>query len=319
MREVIATGKTVEEATEAACLQLGLPREEVSIEILEMPVHKLFKKIPAKVRATVIQQEPEEVELPQQESAAEETAPEAVQECEQQPAQEQPAVQEETDSIEFENEKLAVAVNYLKEIFAHMGVDDIAVSVEKQEEAYIIKVEGDNVGVLIGHRGETMENLAYLAGLAANRSGGDYLKIGLDVGGYRSKREQDLEALARRIGTKVAKTGRSHAMEPMNPYERRIIHSVIGTMEGVRSESKGEGMDRRVVIYSTDPKPQNRGRNHRGNRDRKGGYRGERKASVPAREFADAPRETEAEPTAPKRTQMIDDAEGFALYGKIEL
>lgn len=311
MREVITTGKTVEEATEAACLQLGLPREEVSIEILEMPVHKLFKKIPAKVRATVIQQEPEEVELPQQESTAEETAPEAVQECEQQPEQEQPAVQEQTESTEFENEKLAVAVNYLNEIFAHMGVDDIAVSVEKQEEAYIIKVEGDNVGVLIGHRGETMENLAYLAGLAANRSGGDYLKIGLDVGGYRSKREQDLEALARRIGTKVAKTGRSHAMEPMNPYERRIIHSVIGTMEGVRSESKGEGMNRRVVIYSTDSKPQNRGRNYRGNRDRK--------AFVPAREFADTPRETEAEPIAPKRTQMIDDAEGFAVYGKIEL
>ena len=98
-----------------------------------------------------------------------------------------------------------------------------------------------------------MESLSYLASLVANRLEGDYIKLGLDVAGYRDKRENDLTVLAQRIGNKVRKTGRSFAMEPMNPYERRIIHSAISKMEGVRSESKGEGRDRRVVIYSTDP------------------------------------------------------------------
>ena len=102
-----------------------------------------------------------------------------------------------------------------------------------------------------------MESLSYLASLVANRLEGDYIKLGLDVAGYRGKRESDLTALAQRIGAKVRRTGRSFAMEPMNPYERRIIHSAISSMEGVRSESKGEGRDRRVVIYSTDPAAQN--------------------------------------------------------------
>ena len=262
MREVIVTGKTVEEATEAACAQLGLPREEVSIEILEMPVHRLFKKIPAKVRATV--QEPE-VETPAEpevkpEQAAEpkeeQAAPEKATEKEEKTTQPQPA--ETVEQVEIDsNEKLAAAVAYLKEIFTLMGAGDVEIHVEKQGEAHIVKVEGEDVGVLIGHRGETMESLSYLAGLAANRLGGDYLKLGLDVAGYRGKREKDLEALARRMGAKVAKTGRSYVMDPMNPYERRIIHSTISTMEGLRSESKGEGADRRVVIYSTDPAAQN--------------------------------------------------------------
>ena len=240
-------------------------------------------------------------------------------------------------------------------VFAAMGVSEVTLTAVKQGEATILKVEGSDVGVLIGHRGETMESLSYLAGLVANRLPGDYLKLGLDVGGYRSKREKDLESLARRIGAKVAKTGRSHAMDPMNPYERRIIHSTIGAMQGVRSESKGEGADRRVVIYSTDPNASNlperreggRGRNDRGGRPGQGGYRGgprrdgghgrsdrndrndrggkggyrggERRSSVPEREFADTPRPEGAEPMAPTRTHLIDDAEGLALYGKVEL
>ncbi|MFR9068589.1 MAG: protein jag [Faecalibacterium prausnitzii] len=105
----------------------------------------------------------------------------------------------------------------------------------------------------------------------ANRLEGDYIKLGLDVAGYRDKRESDLTALAQRIGAKVRQTGRSFAMEPMNPYERRIIHSAIGKMEGVRSESKGEGRDRRVVIYSTDTRRCGLRAPMREPRDRRGG------------------------------------------------
>lgn len=348
MREVIVTGKTVEEATEKACLELGLPREEVSIEILEMPTRRFFKSTPAKVKATADEPQPA---APQPAAPAKEAAPApapAVKKAEQpvpaqsaapapaakQPAPAAPAPRREEKAVSLaENEKLAAAAEYLKTVFAAMGAGEVSLSAAVQGEAYIIKAEGGDVGMLIGHRGETMESLSYLAGLAANRLPGDYMKISLDVAGYRSKREKDLEALARRMGAKVARTGRSHTMDPMNPYERRIIHSTIGAMEGLRSESRGEGADRRVVIYSTDPTARpapdrerrgrsgdRNGRAGRGGYGSKGGHgRGERRSGVPAREFADAPRAEGAAPTAPKRTQLIDDAEGFALYGKIEL
>ena len=347
MREVIVTGKTVEEATEKACLELGLPREEVSIEILEMPTRKLFKSTPAKVKATADEAEAPAVEekpAPQPVKAeAKKEAPKAPEKKPEAPKAEPAPVKEEAPAeeaaqdapiTEAQQAKLDAAVAYLKTVFAAMGAGEVTVTTQKQGEACIIRVEGDDVGMLIGHRGETMESLSYLASLVANRLPGEYIKLGLDVAGYRGKREKDLEALARRMGAKVARTGRSWAMDPMNPYERRIIHSTISGMEGVRSESKGEGADRRVVIYPTDPQAatafererrgERRGRGGRGGRGGKGrGDRprkgGERRSSVPAREFADAPRAEGAEPMAPKRTQLIDDAEGFALYGKIEL
>lgn len=350
MLEMIATGKTVEEATAIACAMLRLTRDEVSIEILEMPGRRFFKTIPAKVKATAVEEltaaaapvapAPEKQAAPaaaqpaQPAKPAQRAAEKPAQRTAAQPAAAQP-VQEPAVPVEIASvPKLAAAVAYLETVFAHMGAGAVTITAQQQGEAYVVKVEGENVGVLIGHRGETMESLSYLAALAANRTEGDYLKLGLDVAGYRSKREADLQALARRIAAKVIKSGRSYAMDAMNPYERRIIHTVIGDMEGVRSESRGEGLQRRVVVYSTAANARNsaerpnssraprrdgnrRGPARGGNRDARG-PRPER-SSVPAREFADAPRTDSAAPVAPKRTQLVDDAEGFALYGKIEL
>ena len=258
-----ATGKTVDEARTNACALLGVEKDDINVsyEVLEMPQKTGFlglKLTPAKVRVSVeLPDEPvaapaapvEEPTPVVEEKAApvaaepvvEETAPEAPAAVEEPaapteeaaPAEEQAAPAAEGEEVEVpinieENAKVKAAVDYLKDVIEKMGA-------------------------LIGRRGETMESLSYLASLVANRLEGDYIKLGLDVAGYRDKRESDLTALAQRIGAKVRRTGRSFAMEPMNPYERRIIHSAIGKMEGVRSESKGEGRDRRVVIYSTDP------------------------------------------------------------------
>ena len=200
------------------------------------------------------------------EPVVEETAPEAPAAVEEPaapaeeavPAEEQAAPAAEGEEVEVpinieENAKVKAAVDYLQEVIEKMGVQDVKFSAVQKGEATIIRLDGEKMGALIGRRGETMESLSYLASLVANRLEGDYIKLGLDVAGYRDKRESDLTALAQRIGAKVRRTGRSFAMEPMNPYERRIIHSAISKMEGVRSESKGEGRDRRVVIYSTDP------------------------------------------------------------------
>ena len=301
-----ATGKTVDEARAKACALLGVQAEDmnVSYEVLEMPQKTGFlglKLTPAKVRVSV--EEPDAPKAPEAPAAAETPAPAPVEEKVEVPAAsaaeetapaEEPKAEEaapvaeaapaeEAEEVEVpinieENSKVKAAVEYLQEVITRMGVNDVTFSAVQKGEATIIRLDGEKLGALIGRRGETMESLSYLASLVANRLEGDYIKLGLDVAGYRDKRESDLTALAQRIGAKVRKTGRSFAMEPMNPYERRIIHSAIGKMEGVRSESKGEGRDRRVVIYSTDPNAvaesaNARPRGPRGGRDRNGNGR----------------------------------------------
>ena len=387
IRKQEATGKTVDEARAKACALLGVQADDlnVSCEVLEMPQKTGFlglKLTPAKVCVSV--EEPDapaaapaepvvEKKTPVQEAVkaapvAEEPAAAAAQpeaKAEEEPAApaaeaaaEQPAAEEEEPEVPIvieENAKIKAAVDYLREVIALMGVENVSFSAVQKGEATIIRLDGEKLGALIGRRGETMESLSYLASLVANRLEGDYIKLGLDVAGYRDKRESDLTALAQRIGAKVRKTGRSFAMEPMNPYERRIIHSAISKMEGVRSESKGEGRDRRVVIYSTAPDAQTentygerrprggrgngrrpggsrnggyRGGNrsehgdHNGNRggyrgSRNGAPRGPRPSGVPERTYA--PRDAEnAAPVAPKRTERVDDFADFS-FGKIEL
>ena len=373
-----ATGKTVDEARINACALLGVEKDDINVsyEVLEMPQKTGFlglKLTPAKVCVSV--EEPDapaaapaepvvEKKTPVQEAVkaapvAEEPAaaaaqPEAKAEEPAAPAAEaaaeQPAAEEEEPEVPIvieENAKIKAAVDYLREVIALMGVENVTFSAVQKGEATIIRLDGEKLGALIGRRGETMESLSYLASLVANRLEGDYIKLGLDVAGYRDKRESDLTALAQRIGAKVRKTGRSFAMEPMNPYERRIIHSAIGKMEGVRSESKGEGRDRRVVIYSTAPdaqtdntygerRPRGNGRRPGGNRNggfrggrgssprnggprngRPAGSRGPRPSSVPERTYAPRDAETAA-PVAPKRTERVDDFADFS-FGKIEL
>ena len=387
IRKQEATGKTVDEARAKACALLGVQADDlnVSYEVLEMPQKTGFlglKTTPAKVCVSVEEPDapaaPAAAPAPAAEAApVQETAPEVPAAPVEEPAApveapaaevEQPAAEqaapadaaaadEETEVpiVIEENAKVKAAVEYLQEVIAKMGVENVTFSAVQKGEAIIIRLDGEHLGALIGRRGETMESLSYLASLVANRLEGDYIKLGLDVAGYRDKRESDLTALAQRIGAKVRKTGRSFAMEPMNPYERRIIHSAISKMEGVRSESKGEGRDRRVVIYSTAPDAQTentygerRPRGGRGNGRRpggprsggyrggnrsdhgdrngsRGGYRGSRSGAprgprpsgVPERTYA--PRDAEnAAPVAPKRTERVDDFADFS-FGKIEL
>ena len=375
-----STGKTVDEARAKACALLGVQADDlnVSYEVLEMPQKTGFlglKTTPAKVRVSVelpdapaaapakpVAEQPVETAAPVQETAPVAEKVPAVAEEPAAPAAEQPAeAAEEAEEVEVpivieENAKVKAAVDYLREVITLMGVENVTFSAVQKGEATIIRLDGEHLGALIGRRGETMESLSYLASLVANRLEGDYIKLGLDVAGYRDKRESDLTALAQRIGAKVRKTGRSFAMEPMNPYERRIIHSAISKMEGVRSESKGEGRDRRVVIYSTAPDAQtentygerrprggrpSNGRRPGGNRNggyrggsrsehgdrngnrggyrgsRNGGNRGPRPSGVPERTYAPRDAETAA-PVAPKRTERVDDFADFS-FGKIEL
>ena len=362
MRSMEMSAKTVEEAVQAACTARGVDRDDINVsyEVLEFPARKLFRTIPAKVRVTVAEPEVAEKIKPAAAPApVAEPTPAPVEEIpaapapveEQQPAP-APVSDEEVELDIAADPRLQAAVDYLTPIFQLMGVEEFAFTAFKKGEATILRVSGQHMGVLIGRRGETMESLSYLASLVVNRMEGPYVKLGIDVGGYRGKREDDLAALARRLAEKVVRTGCCHEMEPMNPYERHIIHTALAGVEGVRSESKGEGPARHVVIYSTDPNASNLpdrdsrrprrdgGRGRQGERRsggrgprREGGSRGPRRdrndrggynrgkggrSSVPAREFADAPRDPAAQPTVPSRSERIHDGDDFA-FGKIEL
>ena len=355
MRSMEMSAKTVEDAVQAACDALGVDRDDmnVSYEVLEFPARKLFKTIPAKVLVKV--EEPEtEVAAPAETPApVEQPAPVAAAPAEPAPAAE-PAPDDDTE-VELDiaaDPRLQAAVDYLSPIFRLMGVEDFSFTAFRKGEATILRVTGEHMGALIGRRGETMESLSYLTSLVINRMEGPYVKLGLDVGGYRNKREDDLGALAKRLAERVIRTGCYYEMEPMNPYERHIIHTAVADIEGVRSESKGEGPTRRVVLYSTDPNASNlpdrdNARNARGGRreggrgprrdnrgPRREGGRGPRrdnrgprreggrgygapKSNVPQREFANMTRDPDAKPMAPKTTERIHDGDDFA-FGKIE-
>ncbi len=359
MREVIATGRTVAEATEAGCEQLGLKRSDVSVEILEMPVKKLFKSIPAKVKVIADTQDAEPTAQPS-EQKAEPAMHSKKQEFVAKPAQ-QPKTQstpkllpqEPEESIDLAaNPRAAQAAQYLQEIFAAMGVADIAIEAVKQGDATLLRIDDKQISDKINIDGEVIQALSYLIDRSVNsgveKRNADYLRVRLDIAGYRSRRETELLAIAERAGKEVAKTGRSKTLAPMNPYERLIVHTVIGEMEGIISESVGTDIERRVVIKSLaanatdgdDWRPTNRnggGRNSTGRgKERFGGgakhghHSGGRgagrnkkpsqpKSSTPEREYANKPHNPSEGPIVPKPREAVHDGKDLPLYGKIEL
>jgi spoIIIJ-associated protein len=173
--------------------------------------------------------------------------------------------------------KGAIAHIYVKEILRGMGIENEVVLREEGENAFI-DIVGDAGGVIIGRRGETLDAVQYLASMCANKGTKDYFRVTLDCNGYREKREDILRDLAKKLSSGVLRSGKSASLEPMNPYERRIIHSAVSEIEGVSSKSIGEEPYRRVVISSLNPpkftKPYDR--------SKRGDQRGDRPSRTPA-------------------------------------
>ena len=147
----------------------------------------------------------------------------------------------------------ARAIAFVEKLLADMELDaEMSVSEGENGETRIA-INGEGASVLIGHHGDTLDSLQYLANLAANKrvdgKKEDYVKVSIDVEGYRAKREETLRALARRMASKVLKYKKSVMLEPMNPYERRIIHSEIQNIEGVSTNSIGSENNRKIVIF----------------------------------------------------------------------
>lgn len=150
--------------------------------------------------------------------------------------------------VSYEEKQEELAVTYLKEILEKMGLTDVEVEVLEQEDATVLNLTGEGIGAIIGRRGETLDALQYLVSLVANRGKAEFHRIILDSGSYREKRRKTLEALAHRMAVSAVRTHRNQTLEPMNPYERRIIHSAVQEVRGATSWSIGEEPNRRVVI-----------------------------------------------------------------------
>lgn len=242
LKEVTIKASSVEEAIEQGAKELGVAPAQCTHEVLETQ-QKLFSK---KLKYALVK-----VSAECAEKAAETAKPE--------PKTETSVAQVALSAEDSRLKKVAVAKEYLSGILSAMGLSSVTMQVSEDKDGAVITFAGDGVAVLIGHHGDTLDSLQYLVALACNRVDGEYFRITLDCGSYRERREDTLKALAARLAAKVKKTGRSQLLEPMNPYERRIIHSVVSEIPGVYSKSKGEEPNRRVVILSETPSRVNYG------------------------------------------------------------
>jgi spoIIIJ-associated protein len=288
IKEAVGTGDTVEEAFSQACAKLGIAPEKAKQQIIKMPEKK---------KLGLFGGSPAEVKAVYEVSPAD------------------------------------TAKEYLLNILGKMGLTNLSIETEELEDSEGTKyanltLSGDDVGFIIGHRGETLDSLQYLASLVSNHDEEKYYRITLDVGSFREKRKETLESLGKKMAVKAVRTGRNSSLEPMNPYERRIIHTAVQTVEGAKSWSEGENLARHVVIgpidgekYHSRPRFDNRRNGQR--RDQGMGRNNYKQRSGDRRPFEESKQHASFIEDLKKQSQINDPnapkkAEDVPLYGRID-
>ncbi len=311
IKEAIGTGNTVDEARAAAMLELGVTDfDDFSVEVMQTPTKKilgLFGGNPAKVKISIEVADPKPEKKPNKNNKKhdkkvvknENKKPEKKEEIKEVKAEkkEEPALPLNETNLYGET------VEYIKSIVLGLGMTECNIKEMSNEEEIYFELDcGDDYGIIIGKRGETLDAIQYLARMMANKGNQSYKRVSINVGNYRAKREETLKILARKTAVKAVRQGRNISLEPMNPYERRIIHTAVQEIEGATSHSIGSDLDRRVVITPVEgAKNNSRGRN--------GGYnRGGRREK----------RETYKPEISPDRAPKSD-IDGGSLYGKVEI
>ena len=286
IKEAICEGADVSQALLNAKNELGVTdADEYEFEVIQREEKKMFGLFggrPAKVRVFITVEDKEVTET----DASVASAPSAV-----------PA-----SAAELEEK----AETFLRNVLDKMQLSDIAIEKTVEGNAMTFNLSGEEEGFVIGRRGETLDALQYLTSLVANhKNTKGYVKVTVNVGNYRDKREKTLEILGRKLAFKAIKTGKKSVLEPMNPYERRIIHTAVQKVNGAISWSEGENANRHVVI-GPDPKSKNNRRG--GYHNRRGGKRpyngGRGKSSSPA-------------PVNPDRVPLNEGGE-TGLYGRLD-
>ena len=286
MKSIESSAKTMEEAVTQGLEKLGVSLGDVSIDIIDEGSKGLFGLIggkPARVRLTVkdgsedsdilsslsLQSEelkpakekpgkPQKAEAPRTEKPVKTEKPAQVEKSAKapQPKAEKPAMErmpfteKPTGDVEMQDPATPAgkAQRFLMEVTRLMGVE-VSVAASTDAEGNVrVDMHGDTLGILIGRRGETLDSLQYLTSLNVNRGQEEYTRVTIDTENYRAKREEALTRLANRMANRAIKTGRKVVMEPMNPYERRILHSALQQNEAVTTHSEGDEPNRHVVI-----------------------------------------------------------------------
>lgn len=348
----IFTAKTVEEAKKIAVESLG--DKIIKIEVLEEAKKGFFGvgAKDAKIKATYgVDIPPAEAQNPSPQPVVEEEKTEEISEITEIPVEtkteeiievnetKQPkepvaetAEKSHDDDGEYSIEnltliedkslmhaKVKLAIDYITSILRAMDIEAEFI-VYQNETSSVINIESSNNGTIIGRRGETLDSIQYLCSIIANKGDKDYFRITIDCLDYRRKRKETLEQLAVKVSKSVLRTGRSQPLEPMNPYERRVIHSAVSAIDGVSSHSVGEEPYRKIIISSDNPK------NNRSNgkkRYNNNGHKNDRRNSRPKnrdnnnfeRKKVDISTSFEKDYKRPKPEDAIEGG----LYGKIEL
>ena len=238
------TGKSVSEAISEACISLSKTSDELNYEVIEegsAGILGLGKK-PAKIKVYL----GEAPKVENSEEKVEETTKEEVKEV----AKTEVAKDVVKENVAASNDNIEeTAKEFLNKVFKAMDMEvKLDIKMNETDKTLEINMEGDNMGTLIGKRGQTIDSLQYLVSLVINKDRADYTRVKIDTENYRARRKKTLEELAKNIAFKVKRTRRSVSLEPMNPYERRIIHSALQNDKYVTTKSEGEEPYRHIIV-----------------------------------------------------------------------
>lgn len=261
MEYITVSAKTLDDAITEALIQLGVTSDQLEYEVIEkgsagflgigmkQAVIKARRKVVEVPEAEIVEDvksEPavmkkEEPKTVKKEIAKKET-------IKKETVKKEPA-KKEADLANVESQTIEACEKFIYDVLKAMDMTDVKVtSVVDEEGALSIDMEGSNMGILIGKRGQTLDSLQYLTNRVANKMQEGYVRVKLDTEDYRRRRKETLENLAKNIASKVKRTRRTVSLEPMNPYERRIIHSALQGDPAVSTHSEGEEPYRRVVV-----------------------------------------------------------------------
>lgn len=235
MNKIVTSGKTIEDAVRQGLAKLGTTEDKVAVNVLEQPSKGFLGLIgvkEAKVELTLLEQPaPASVPSPNRTASA--------------PRSSASVMEEKTAA--GEKDPYAEAASFVREVGENMGLD-VKVEVAHGKDHTVLNISGHDLGLMIGRRGQTLDALQYLANIIANRYSDSFIRIVLDAENFRERRKKTLEELAVRLAGRVVRTRKEVTLEPMSPQERKVIHSKLQDHPEVKTYSKGEEPNRRVVI-----------------------------------------------------------------------
>ncbi|GGG08412.1 RNA-binding cell elongation regulator Jag/EloR [Paenibacillus aceti] len=231
MNKIVTSGKTVEEAVRQGLAVLGTTEDQVAVNVLEQPSKGFLGLIgvkEAKVELTLLPQAPS---VPPKGDHSEDRS----------------LVSRKDLSSHTDHDPYQEAASFIRDVGENMGLQ-VDVEIVEKKDATVLNISGSDLGMIIGRRGQTLDALQYLANIIANRYSDSYIRITLDAENFRERRKKTLEDLAVRLANRVVRTRKEVALEPMPPQERKVIHSKLQDHPEVKTFSKGEEPNRRVVI-----------------------------------------------------------------------